>query len=62
MADTRRLSVLSDQKLIQMSKQFFGVDKDLVLRELRRRLNNGALKVDLPQNLRQTIKGMRGRV
>jgi len=62
MADTRRLSVLPDQKLIQMSKQFFGADKDLVLRELRRRLNNGALKVDLPQNLRQTIKGMRGRV
>ncbi len=56
MAETRYLSSLSDQELIKKSKQFRGIDRDLVLRVLERRFNNGALKADLPSNLRQALK------
>ena len=56
MANTKLLSSLSDQVLIQKFKQFRGIDRDLVLRVLKRRFSEGSLRADLPNNLRQVLK------
>ena len=59
MAETRNLSVLSDAVLIKKFKEFSGVDRDLVLRVLRKRFDSGLLKTDLPHALRHVFKKTR---
>lgn len=62
MADTRHLRGIQDQKLVQMYKQFSGTDKDFVLRELKRRMDRGTLKIDLPSDVRDLVRSIRGRI
>lgn len=56
MAETRHLHMRSDQELIRLSKQYTGVAKELVMRELRARFNGGELKNTLPKEVLRALK------
>ena len=56
MARTRQLGVMPDQDLIKRYKQFTGIDRDLIFRELRRRFDSGSLTCMLPRDLLSAFK------